>query len=138
MNAKLVFEHAHCVVAQLNDHTISVKLNGFLKAEHLLDISRFIETFIKKHSITAMMVNQTELKVLSKDVLEQMTKIVHATAQNGIQKIAIVDAEDIFAKASLGKLQKEAPFDVSVTHAHFLHERGALEWLHIAESNSVA
>jgi anti-anti-sigma regulatory factor len=129
MNAKLVFEHAHCVVTQLNDHTISLKLKGFLKAEHLVEISRFTETFIKNNSIVAIMVDQTDLKVLSKDVIEQMTKLVHATAENGIQKIAIVDAEDIFAKASINKLQKEAPFHPSVTRAHFLHERGALEWL---------
>ncbi len=139
MNAQFVFQNAHCKVTQPNPYTLTVKLKGFMKIEHLLDITRFMDTFIKKHTITALLVDQSELKVLSKDVLDQMMKMISAISRDGIQRIAIVDAEDIFAKASFAKINKEADIlSDRVTRAHFMHERGAREWLQLNESTSAA
>ncbi|HEY9045861.1 MAG TPA: hypothetical protein VIN08_08195 [Ohtaekwangia sp.] len=131
MSTKPVFENTRCEIALHNDHTIGIRLKGFLKITELTEISNFMKSFLKTHTITDMLIDQSEVKVLSSDVLKYMTGMVATIAQNRIQRIAIIDAEDIFAKASFSKLDKEAAPNNTATLAHFMHARGAWEWLQI-------
>jgi hypothetical protein len=128
MDVKVLFQQEHCEVEQIGNHAIKIKFKGFLKITHLTAVDTFMDAFVKNNRIDMLMVDQSGLKVLSKEVQDHLSKTILVIASIGLKRIALVDAEDVFAKATLDKISKEAPRD-GVMRANFYSEKTALEWL---------
>lgn len=129
MDFKTVFKAEHCEIKQVNSHALKIVLKGFLKITHLTTVNDFVDSFTKHNQINMLIIDQSGLKVLSKEVQEYMGKTISMIARKGLKKVAIIEAEDIFAKASFDKLHKEETKHGEVTHAVFHSEKAALEWL---------
>ena len=129
MDFKPVFQKKYCEIVLHNDSTIKIQLRGFLKIEQLIEISEFMRSFLKIHSISNLLIDHSDVKVLSREVMEYMAEMFTTVSKRNIQRIAIIEAENIFAKASFSKIDQDAPLNSSVARAYFMSERGALEWL---------
>jgi hypothetical protein len=94
---------------------IYAKWVGFLKLDDTKRACRLLIDFIKQNRVTLHLSEQTELKVLSKDVQEYLVgTFFPEVEQAGLRKLAVQLSEDIFAqatvtnvntKSSSGKLQ---------------------------------
>ncbi len=88
---------------------VYAKWIGFLRIEETKRACRFLIDFIKQNKITLHLSEQTELKVLSKDVQEYLTGTCFPELeQNGLRKVAVLLSEDIFAQASVANVNTKA------------------------------
>lgn len=127
MLPRTLSQEQHYEITQITNHAIKITFNGFLKVTDLTSLSTFMNTFSKYNRIDLLLVDQTSLKVLSREVQIHLAKTI-SIASKGLKKIAIIEAEDIFAKAAFDKLRREAEHD-EVTRAVFHSEKTALKWL---------
>jgi hypothetical protein len=90
-------------------------VDRFLRIEDTKRACKALVDFTKQNRITLHLSEQTELKVLSKEVQDFLVgNCFPELEQNGLRKVAVLLAEDIFAqatvtnvntKATVGKLQ---------------------------------
>lgn len=128
MTLKTVFQREHCEIAQIGNNVVKITLKGFLKVEHLTAVFSFMDTFSRGNRIDYLMVDQSGLKVLSKEVQAYLTETISIIAGKGLKKVAIIEADDIFAKAAVDKIHKESQPGKTVQRI-FHSEKNAMEWL---------
>jgi hypothetical protein len=81
---------------------VYVKWSGFLKIDDTKRACRVLIDFIRQNRISLHLSEQTELKVLSKDVQEYLVHTFFPEAeQAGLRKLAVQLSEDIFAQLRL-------------------------------------
>jgi hypothetical protein len=136
MTFKTLFKEEHCEIIQVGPHAIKIKFSGFLKVANLAAVTSFMDTFTKQNPCDLLLVDHFELKVLSKEVQEYLTKVIAVISGKGIKRLAIIKADDIFAKAGFEKIHKEVHTD-SIEYATFHSEKDAMEWLLSTSVNPV-
>jgi poly(A) polymerase Pap1 len=88
---------------------IYAKWIGFLKLEDTKRACRVLIDFIKQNRVTLHLSEQTELKVLSKEVQEYLAGTCFPELdQNGIRRVAVLLSEDIFAQATVSNVNTKA------------------------------
>ncbi|MFD1003356.1 hypothetical protein ACFQ21_28780 [Ohtaekwangia kribbensis] len=128
MTFKTIFQEEHCEITQVGPHALKLKFSGFLKVTNLAAVTAFMDTYSKNNLCDMLLIDHSELKVLSREVQEYLAKVVFVIESKGVKRIAVIEAEDVFAKAGFEKLQKGIHVD-RVTRVVFHSEKAALEWL---------
>jgi hypothetical protein len=91
--------------------TIIAKWIGFLKMEDLKKGCELMNVQIRSEKITRHISDQTELKVLAKELQEYIGGVWFDEVEKmGLRKIAILVAEDVFAQATVNKVNTNAQF----------------------------
>ena len=128
MTFKPIFQEEHCEITHIGPHALKLKFSGFLKVVNLVSIQAFMSAFTRSHPCEMLLIDHSGLKVLSKDVQEYMTNTIAHIASKGVKRIAMIEAEDVFAKAGFEKIHREVSTD-NITRVVFHSEKAALEWL---------
>lgn len=136
MTFKPIFQEEHCEITQIGPHALKLKFTGFLKVVNLVSVQAFMDAFTKNHPCELLLIDHSGLKVLSREVQEYMSKTLIRIAGKGVKRIAMIEAEDVFAKAGFEKLHREAHAE-SITRVAFHSEKAALEWLLSPTVNAV-
>jgi hypothetical protein len=88
---------------------IYAKWTGFLKIEETKRACRTLIDFTRQNRVTLHLSEQTELKVLSKEVQEYLVGTCFPELeQNGLRKVAVLLSEDIFAQATVSNVNTKA------------------------------
>jgi hypothetical protein len=87
---------------------IVAKWIGFLKPDQVRKGCSFMTRYIKDHRLTKHLSDHRQLKVLSKDVQDYLTMEWFPEVEKiGLTKVGAVVAEDVFAAATVSKVNKE-------------------------------
>lgn len=93
------------------DKVIIAKWMGFLKFEDLKRGCEVMNEKIKQEGLTRHISDQSELKVLAKELQEYIGGVWFDEVEKlGLRKIAILVAEDVFAQATVNKVNTQAQF----------------------------
>ncbi len=85
------------------------KWSGFLKPEEVREGCEAMTHYISANKVKAHLSDHTDLKVLSKEVQDYLTKEwFPEVEQSGLQKIAALVSQNAFAKATVDKVNHEA------------------------------
>ena len=88
---------------------VYAKWTGFLRLEDTKRGCRVLIDFIKQNRLSLHLSEQTELKVLSKDVQEYLVASFFPEAeQAGLRKLAVQLSEDIFAQATVANVNTKS------------------------------
>lgn len=122
---KTIYQGEHCEITQIGLHALKLKFTGFLKVTDLAAVTAFMDTYSRNNPSDMLLIDHSELKVLSREVQVFLAKVVSVIESRDVKRIAVIEAEDIFAKAGFDKLHKEVHVDRAVFHS----EKAALDWL---------
>jgi predicted enzyme involved in methoxymalonyl-ACP biosynthesis len=102
---------------------------GFLQPNQVKKGCDVMTEYIKKKGVSLHLSNHMELKVLSKEVQEYLTQQwFPATEKVGLRKIAALVSEDVFAKATVDKVNSTGKVG-KLTIATFNSEYDSENWL---------
>jgi hypothetical protein len=125
INEKSLLEESYACIVVREDRIISATLKGFLKPEQATKALSVIFRAINELKLNLILINQKDLKVLSKETQDQIVANINELTPF-LSRAAIIESEDIFAVAGLKAVQKNA-------HTHnskiFTNENEAVEWL---------
>ena len=80
---------------------------GFLKIEDARAGCSFMTKFVKENLISGHLSDHRQLKVLSKEVQDYLTMTWFPEVEKvGLKRVGAVVADDVFAAASVGKVNK--------------------------------
>ena len=89
------------------NRVIITKWKGSLNVEQVRATLVFKAAFIEQHQVSKNLNDHTELKVLSPEVQQYLVEEGHvALEQVGLRKIAVKLARDIFAQATVRRVNK--------------------------------
>jgi hypothetical protein len=110
---------------------ITAQWIGYLRPDDVRTGCRKVTEFISKNNISKHISNQTQLKVLSKEVQAYLTEEWFTdVARAGLKKIAIIVANDIFAQATVSNVNTKAG---NLQICAFHSEKDAIQWLNEVE-----
>ncbi len=90
---------------------ITAKWIGFLNMDNLTKGCGALNNAIQNEKITLHISDQTELKVLTKELQEYIGGVWFEQVEKlGLKKIAILMAEDVFAQIAVNKVNLSAQF----------------------------
>lgn len=126
--AQTVFKESFAhIFFDTENRIIHAKWTGFLRIDDTKRACRLLIDFTKQNRITLHLSEQTELKVLSKEVQDYLVNVFFPEMeQAGLRKLAVQLSEDIFAqatvtnvntKSSSGKLQINSFGSAQKAHA---------------------
>ena len=108
---------------------IIAQWKGFLTLDQVKEGCVVLDSFIEKNNIENHLSDHTHLKVLSKDVQGFLTSEWFAKVEGlGLRKIAVKVAEDVFAQATVKKVNTEQKLG-NMTIETFGSYPAAYEWL---------
>ena len=91
------------------NQVVIAKWIGFLRLEDVKQGCEEVNRLLSKHKLSKHLSDHTQLKVLSKDVQEYLTQKWFSDAEAlGLRKLAVQMAEDVFAQASVSKVNMQA------------------------------
>jgi hypothetical protein len=91
--------------------TVVAKWNGFLRLEELQKGCKAINNHVKKEKLTKHLSDQTQLKVLVKEVQDYIGEVWFDEVEKlGLRRIAILLSDDIFTQASVNKVNLNAQY----------------------------
>ncbi|MFQ3576067.1 MAG: hypothetical protein SNJ77_06490 [Cytophagales bacterium] len=97
------------IVFDGESNVIVAKWIGFLRLDEVKKGCSFMTSFIEKNNVKTHLSDHRQLKVLSKEVQEYLTKEWFPEVEKvGLQKVGAVVAEDVFAAATVSKVNKSA------------------------------
>lgn len=112
-----------------SNNVIIAKWIGFLKPEDVKAGCAFMTKQIKEKSLSTHLSDHRELKVLSKEVQDYLTKEWFPEVEKiGLRKVGAVVAEDVFAAATVSKVNKEAQVG-KLSINMFNSETECVKWL---------
>ena len=123
---KLLLAEAFAKVVIREDGIVSIKLKGFLKLDQMKKTSSAVHQAVAgTDKLKLLLIDQKELKVLSKDVQDHLIQaIVKLDAY--ILRVVVIKPDDPFALAGMNAVE-------NIAHANkgrnFAHEGDAIEWL---------
>jgi hypothetical protein len=92
-----------------SNNIIVAKWIGFLKPADVRKGCAFMTKYIKENSIKGHLSDHRQLKVLSKEVQDYLTKEWFPEVEKvGLRKVGAVVADDVFASATVDKVNREA------------------------------
>jgi hypothetical protein len=90
------------------NNVIVAKWIGFLKAQEVRKGCTFMTRYIKDNGLKNHLSDHRQLKVLSKEVQDYLTMEWFPEVEKiGLRKVGAVVAEDVFAAATVNKVNKE-------------------------------
>lgn len=82
---------------------------GFLRPEDVRKGCSFMTRYIKENTLKSHLSDHRQLKVLSKEVQDYLTREWFPEVEKiGLRKVGAVVADDVFAAATVNKVNKEA------------------------------
>jgi len=108
---------------------LKMKLKGFIKSGQMQDITVKIHELITRHHVRYLLVDQRELKVLTKEVMDFIFNSIGDLQRMGIEKVGTLEPVDIFAKAGIFKIQQESKNTKLVTMP-FQSEEECVAWFY--------
>ncbi len=108
--AQVVFKESFAhIYFDTENRIICAKWIGFLRIEDTKRACRVLIDFARQNRVTLHLSEQTELRVLSKEVQEYLVgTCIPELEQHGIRKLAVLVAEDIFAQATVSNVNTKA------------------------------
>ena len=92
-----------------SNNIIVAKWIGFLKANEVRAGCKFMTEYIKEHSLKGHLSDHRQLKVLSKEVQDYLTREWFPEVEKiGLRKVGAVVADDVFAATTVNKVNREA------------------------------
>lgn len=92
-----------------NSNVIVAQWIGFLKPEDVRKGCSFMTRYIKDNLLKSHLSDHRQLKVLSKEVQDYLTREWFPEVEKlGLKKVGAVVADDVFAAATVNKVNKEA------------------------------
>jgi hypothetical protein len=90
------------------NNVIVAKWIGFLKPADVKRGCAFMTRYIKDNGVKNHLSDHRQLKVLSKEVQDYLTQVWFPEVEKiGLRKVGAVVAEDVFAAATVNKVNKE-------------------------------
>lgn len=83
---------------------MTAKWIGFIKMEEAVKSNKVIVDYQKKYNVTKHFSDQSELKILTKEVQDYLASQMPVVEQNGLRKMAVLMADDIFAQATVANV----------------------------------
>ncbi len=115
-----------------SDGVLYARWSGFLTTSQVKKGCSVMSDFIKKNHTAVHLSDHRDLKVLSKDVQDYLTGTWFPEVEKaGMTKIAALVSEDVFAKATVDKVNSEGQ---KVTMGRleigtFMSEQDCISWL---------
>ncbi|HEY8934045.1 MAG TPA: hypothetical protein VIM65_02450 [Cyclobacteriaceae bacterium] len=116
------------LVYQADSSILIVRIHGFQKAENAVKSKVMLNELIDQKKIRLILVNQKDIKVLSKEMQLFIAGYASEIVQKGIRKMAVVLPEDLFALAGVNKIHSETKIPDLEMKTFTSEERG-LNWL---------
>lgn len=92
-----------------NTNLITAEWIGFLKVDEVKKGCSFMTKYIKDYNLRSHLSDHRQLKVLSKEVQDYLTMIWFPEVEKvGLTKVGAVVSEDVFAAATVKKVNSEA------------------------------
>lgn len=108
---------------------VVAKWIGFLTLDEVITGCRFMTQLFKEHGITIHMSEHRALAVLSDEVQEYLVRQwFPEIAQIGVRKVGAVAADDVFAEATVWKVNQEASSGGLIIEM-FANEVECVQWL---------
>lgn len=108
---------------------LSAKWIGFLKLENIKKGCAAMNDCIKAQKVTRHFSDQSDLKILTKDIQEYIATVWFAEADKmGLRKFGILAAEDIFAGVSVNKVNTEMKVG-KIDIQTFGSQQKCMQWL---------
>lgn len=102
---------------------------GFLRPDDVKRGCRFMTKYIQEKDVKSHLSDHRSLKVLSKEVQDYLTKEWFPEVEKvGLKKVGAVVAEDVFAAATVSKVNNEAKIG-QLTINMFNSEKECTKWL---------
>ncbi len=130
--SKTLFKEKFCEITYDDDNKIIVaKWIGFLKPDDVVKGCDVLVKFLKNNKVSNHLSDQTQLKVLSREVQEYLvTQFFPAAANEGIKKTAVLVSDDIFAKATVDNVNINATTKVGkIAFKTFNARPDCISWL---------
>ncbi|SFC81903.1 hypothetical protein SAMN05421780_11085 [Flexibacter flexilis DSM 6793] len=124
-----VFKQPYCEIVERENGVLYAKWMGFLKPDEVRAGCAFMTDLIKEKSYKVHLSDHRDLKVLSKDVQDYLVLEWFPEVESiGMVKVAALVSPDVFAKATVEKVNNEAKVGfLSITT--FGNEEDCLNWL---------
>src|SRR5687768_18316444 len=91
-----------------SNNVLVAKWIGFLKPADVRKGCSFMTQYVKDHALHGHLSDHRQLKVLSKEVQDYLTNQWFPEVEKvGLKKVGAVLAEDVFAAATVNKVNKE-------------------------------
>lgn len=111
------------------NNVIVAKWIGFLKPQEVRKGCAFMTSYIKDNGLKNHLSDHRQLKVLSKEVQDYLTMEWFPQVEKvGLRKVGAVVAEDVFAAATVNKVNKEGAVG-NLKINMFDSEDGCVKWL---------
>lgn len=130
MDYELLLEKSYVELGYDEERKVLItKWRGSLTIEQVRSTLEFKADFIREHSIKYNLNDHTELRVLSPEVQHYLVEEGHFSLERvGLKKIAVKLAKDIFAQATVrrvNKIEKYGELEIEV----FSNYEDAYAWL---------
>lgn len=129
---KMLLQEKFCEITYDDVNKIIIaKWIGFLKPENVRKGCDVIIEFSKKNQLSKHLSDQTQLKVLSKEVQEYLVnEFFPAAGNSGIKKVAVLVSDDIFAKATVDNVNSNTATKVGKISFNTLNAKSdCIKWL---------
>lgn len=130
MPNKIILNEKFVEISHDQTNNIAVaRWKGFLKLENLAPGLNALLDIVKKNNSKNHISDQRELKVLSKEVQDSLTgNFLPTLEKKGIKKLAIITSEDVFAIASVNKVNSSTMLG-NMEIKPFNTERDSIDWI---------
>ena len=113
---------------QSADFILVFRVHGFLKPDEAARDRLILHEAISKKKAQLLLVDQRDIKVLSKEMQSFVISSANEMVRMGIKKMAIILPQDVFALAGVSKIQREFKTP-GMEIAHFTSEEEGMNWL---------
>jgi hypothetical protein len=112
-----------------SNNILIAKWIGFLKPEDVRSGCSYMTKYIKENNIKSHLSDHRQLKVLSKEVQDYLTREWFPEVEKvGLRKVGAVVAEDVFAAATVNKVNKEGQVG-NLSINMFNSETDCVKWI---------
>ena len=117
------------IVFDQSNNVIVAKWIGFLKPDEIKKGCSFMTQYIKDNKVKVHLSDHRSLKVLSKEAQDYLTRTWFPEVEKvGLTKVGAVVAEDVFAAATVSKVNKEGQVG-NLSINMFNSESDCFKWL---------
>jgi vacuolar-type H+-ATPase subunit F/Vma7 len=113
---------------QEDSSILIVRIHGFQKAENAAKTREAFNELINQKKIKLILINQRDIKVLSREMQSFIADYIPEMVQKGIKKMAIILPEDVFALAGVTKIHSETKIP-DLEMKTFNSEEQGINWL---------
>ena len=118
------------VIYDKETQSMNVALNGFLPYENMMKIFQYEYEMIRYYNIKRCLIDLRKIQVYAIGVKEHIKDTwFPQIAKDGVQQVAFIVPENLFAERSMNGAHKEAKNESALNIQYFKDEETALYWL---------